>query len=204
MPRPSALLHDARRAILTTVNPSADDVDRMLSQAHGGDREALERLLPLVYDELRRIAAGFLQHERPGHTLQPTALVNEAYLRLLGQRSVDWQNRAQFLGIAAQSMRRVLVDHARARAAAKRGGMQTRVTLDDGHAIAPEGDVDVMALDAALEELAVFDPRLARVVELRFFGGLTNPEVAEALGISVATVDRERVTAVAWLRRRLG
>ncbi len=176
----------------------------MLSQARGGDREALERLLPLVYDELRRIAAGFLRHERPGHTLQPTALVNEAYLRLLGQRSVDWQNRAQFLGIAAQSMRRVLVDHARARAAAKRGGMQTRVTLDDDHAIAPEGDVDVMALDAALEELAVFDPRLAKVVELRFFGGLTNPEVAEALGISVATVDRERVTAVAWLRRRLG
>lgn len=165
---------------------------------------ALESLLPLVYDELRRIAAGFLRHERRDHTLQPTALVNEAYLRLLGQRSVDWQNRAQFLGIAAQAMRRVLVDHARARAAGKRGGPQTRVTLDEVHAVSPGEDVDVLALDEALEELAEFDARLARVVELRFFGGLTNPEVAEALGISVATVDRERATAVAWLRRRLG
>jgi RNA polymerase sigma factor (TIGR02999 family) len=180
------------------------DVDALLSRARGGDRDALERLLPVVYDELRRIAAGYLKHERQGHTLQPTALVNEAYLRLLGQREVDWRNRAQFLGVAAQTMRRILVDHARARAAAKRGGMQTRVTLDEGHAVSAGDDVDVIALDEALGELAELDPRLARVVELRFFGGLTNPEVAETLGISIATVDRERATAVAWLRRRLG
>ncbi len=166
--------------------------------------DELERLLPLIYDELRRIAAGFLKHERPGHTLQPTALVNEAYMRLAGQHAVDWQNRAQLLGLAAKTMRRILVDHARARDAAKRGGPQTRVTLDEWHAVEPERDVEVLALDEALAELEALDPRLPRIIELRYFGGLTNPEVAEVLEISPATVDHERVTAVAWLRRRLG
>ncbi len=159
----------------------------------------LDQMLPLVYDELHRLAAGYLSRERPGHTLQPTALVHEAYLRLIGQRQVDWRNRAQFLGVAAGMMRRILVNHARDRNAAKRDGAREQVSLslvgDDGSA----ADVDLIALEDALERLAAHDARKARVVELRFFGGLTVDEVAEVLDVSRATVEREWTFARAWL-----
>jgi RNA polymerase sigma factor (TIGR02999 family) len=163
-----------------------------------GDKAALDRLLPLVYDELRRIAARHLERERPGHTLQPTALVHEAYFRLIDQRQVDWRNRAQFLGLAAEMMRRILVNHARDRAALKRGGGLTRVSLTEA-LDAPGPDVDLGDLDDALRRLAEHDPRKARLVELRFFGGLTNAEAAEVLAVSVATVERDWSFARAWL-----
>jgi len=154
---------------------------------------------------LRRIAAGYLRRERDGHTLQPTALVNEAYMRLVDQRDVTWQNRAHFLGIAAQVMRRILVDHARARLTAKRGGGVAPITLAGAaHGGAQEtDDVDLLALHDALERLAALDPEQARLVELRYFGGLTIEETAEALGVSPATVKREWALARAWLRREL-
>ncbi len=161
---------------------SAKDVTQLLTQWSGGDQAALERLLPLVYDELRRQARRYLGGERPDHTLQPTALVHEAYVRLIGQRNVKWQNRAQFFGVAAQLMRRILVDHARARAAAKRGGG---------------------ASGLALSGLAALDPVQGRVVELRFFGGLTIDETAEVLHLSPATIKREWSMAKAWLHRAL-
>jgi RNA polymerase sigma factor (TIGR02999 family) len=182
---------------------SSDDVTRLLDEYRGGKRGALEELLPLVYDELRRIASRYLRSERREHTLQPTALVHEAYLRLVGQRDVAWQNRAHFCGVAAQVMRRILVDHARARRADKRGGALARVTLDDALAAIEGRDVDVIALDRALDRLAALDPRLSRVIELRYFGGLTKKEASETLGVSPATVDRETATATAWLRREL-
>jgi RNA polymerase sigma factor (TIGR02999 family) len=178
------------------------EVTRLLVRLRAGDRSALDALLPLVYAELRKVAAGYLRNERAGHTLQPTALVHEAYLHLAGLHSIDWQNRAHFVGVAARLMRRVLVDHARARRAAKREGVLERVTLDEALA-AGEADVDLIALDEALDRLESFDPRLCRVVELRYFGGLTNQEISEALGISTATVDRDRVAATAWLRKEL-
>jgi RNA polymerase sigma factor (TIGR02999 family) len=182
----------------------SDDVTLLLAEYRGGKRDALDRLLPLVYDELRRIASRYLRAERSEHTLQPTALVHEAYLRLVGQHDVAWQNRAHFCGVAAQVMRRILVDHARSRRAAKRGGAAARVTLADALAVVEGRDVSVIALDRALDKLAALDPRLGRVVELRYFGGLTKREAAEALGVSPATVDRETATATAWLRRELG
>jgi RNA polymerase sigma factor (TIGR02999 family) len=178
------------------------DVDSLLARLRDGDRNAVDELLPILYAELRRIAAGYLQRERVGHTLQPTALVHEAYVGLLGQRDVEWQSRAHFLGVAARTMRRILVDHARARHADKRGG-GARVNLDEGLAVANAPDVDLIALDAALRDLEALDPRLVRVVELRYFAGLTTREIAEVMGVSPATVDRERVTATAWLRNRL-
>ena len=159
--------------------------------------------MPLVYEELRRQAARQLRRERADHTLRPTALVHEAYLRLLGQDRAQWQNRAQFYAVAARIMRRVLVDHARQRAAHKRAGSWCRVSLVEGLAALPAMDVDVLALDRALEELARLDPQRARVVELRFFGGLTLDEAAEALGVSPATVTRSWRMARAWLFRRL-
>lgn len=165
----------------------------------GGSREALDEMLPLVYDELHRLAAGYLGRERPDHTLQPTALVHEAYLRLVRQRDVDWRNRAQFLGLAAGIMRRILVNHARDRAAAKRSGDRERVSLSLVEAPTGNPDVDLLALEAALERLAALDPRKARVVELRFFGGLTTEEVAAVLAISRATVERDWSFARAWL-----
>jgi RNA polymerase sigma-70 factor, ECF subfamily len=165
----------------------------------GGDAGAREAMLSLVYDELRRLAASYLRRERSDHTLQPTALVHEAYLRLIDQRQVDWNNRAQFLGLAAVMMRRILVNHARDRAAAKRGGQAERVplTLVAGELGAPE--VDIIAVHDALERLTAFDPRKARIVELKFFGGLTTAEIAAVLHVSPATIEREWTFARAWL-----
>jgi RNA polymerase sigma-70 factor, ECF subfamily len=160
-------------------------------------------LLPVVYDELHRLAQRFLRDERADHTLQPTALVNEAYLRLSSQRSVDWVNRAQFFGVAAQMMRRILVTHAEARNAAKRLGMATRVTLDESLSWSGGRDLDLVALDDALTQLSTIDPRQAQVVEQRFFAGLSIDETAEVLDISPATVKREWTMAKAWLRRAL-
>lgn len=164
----------------------------------GGDRAALDRLLPLVYDELRRIASRYLEQERPDHTLQPTALVHEAYFRLIDQRQVDWRNRAQFLGLAAEMMRRILVNHARDRNAAKRGGGLKKVTLTEA-LNTPGPEVDIEGLDDALRRLAGRDPRKARIVELRFFGGLTTTEAAQVLEISTATAERDWQFARAWL-----
>ncbi len=164
-----------------------------------GDRRALDDMLPLVYDELHRLAARYLGRERPDHTLQPTALVHEAYLRLVRQREVDWRNRAQFLGLAAGIMRRILVNHARDRAAAKRSGDRERVSLSLVEAPSGGRDLDLLALEAALDRLAELDPRKARVVELRFFGGLTMEEIAAVLEISRATVERDWSFARAWL-----
>jgi RNA polymerase sigma factor (TIGR02999 family) len=186
-----------------TVSQPLTDVSGLLRAWSEGDAQARDDLVPLVYRELRQKAAGFLRHEPAGHTLQPTALVNEVYLKLAGQQRVTWQNRAHFLGIAAQLMRRVLVDHARARAAAKRPWRAFQVALDDGIGAVEPRSCDLLALDQALDELTAFDQRLARIIELRYFAGLTEQEVAEVLSISRATVTREWQTARAWLYRRM-
>src|SRR5688572_10357638 len=166
--------------------------------------DPVSELMPLVYDELRRIAARYVSRERPGQTLQATALVNEAFVRLAAERPRDFQNRTHFLAIAALSMRQILVQRARARSAAKRGGAPQRVTLDDASAGAtPPDSVDVLALDEALTRLAQLDPEQARIVELRYFGGLTIEETAEVAGISPATVKRQWSMARAWLKRAL-
>ena len=175
-------------------------VTELLRRWNSGDREAMDRLMPIVYDELRRLAAGYLRGERPGHTLQPTALVHEAYLRLVRQDRVEWQNRAHFFGIAASMMRRVLVDHARRRQAEKRDAGGFRLTLQLGEAFEAARDPELLELDQALGRLEQLDADQARVVELRFFGGLTVEETAVVLGISTATVKREWRTAKAFLR----
>jgi len=159
--------------------------------------------MPLVYDELRRLAASFLRRERRDHTLQPTALVNEAYMRLVDQHAVSWENRAQFFGLAAQMMRRILVNHAQARRAEKRGGGATRVTLDPAHAVSQDRTLEVLAVDEALEKLAGFDPFKARLVELRIFAGLTMEEAATVLEKSKPTLEREWRIARAWLHKEL-
>jgi RNA polymerase sigma factor (TIGR02999 family) len=181
-----------------------EDVTQILQEVSGGNREAPARLMPLVYDELRRLADHYLRRERPDHTLQPTALVHEAYLKLIDQTRVDWQNRAHFFGVAAQLMRRILVDHARRHQASKRGGFQQKLTLDEAVDYSQTRDVDLVKLDDALTALAKFDARQSRVVELRFFGGLTIEETAEAIGISPATVKVDWNMAKAWLRREIG
>jgi RNA polymerase sigma factor (TIGR02999 family) len=184
----------------------ASDVTALLVSWSRGERSAAEQLIPAVYDELHRQAERAMRREGNIHTLQTTALVHEAYLRLVDQRRVEWRNRAHFFGIAAEVMRRVLVDHARARLAAKRGGGATRVSLGDVAGVSlheDHGDADVLALHAALERLAQLDPDQARLVELRYFGGLTIEDTADALGISPATVKREWALARAWLRREL-
>ena len=188
------------------ANDTPPDVTGLLLAWRAGDASAGERLLPAIYDELHRQAARAMRREDDAHTLQPTALVHEAYLRLVDQQRVEWRNRAHFFGVAAQMMRRVLVDHARTRLAAKRGGALHRVTLADVGAGAEHGgkdELDVLALHDALERLAVFDPDQARLVELRYFGGLGIEDTAEALGVSPATVKREWAVARAWLRREL-
>jgi RNA polymerase sigma factor (TIGR02999 family) len=167
------------------------------------DRQSLDSLLPIVYQELRRLAASYLRRERPGQTLQPTALVHEAYMRLMKDRPDRWQNRAHFCAIAAHSMRQILIERARARHAQKRGGAQPRITLDEALVAGAEPSVDLVALDQALERLQALDPEQARLVELRFFGGLTVDETAEAMDISPATVKRHWAVARAWLAREL-
>jgi len=181
----------------------SEDITATLAQLSAGDPRAIERLLPVVYDEMRRLAAGYLKDERQSHTLQPTALAHEAFLRMVVQTDVTWQNRAHFLGVAAQAMRRVLVDHARRRNALRRGGGQTLIGLDDAED-AGKADVGFDDLDRALEELAKKSERQARVVELRYFGGLTIEETAEVLGTSPMTVKRDWTMARAWLFRELG
>lgn len=182
---------------------SPQAVTQLLIRGSQGDRAALDELLPVVYDELRRLAGSYLGRERPGHTLQPTALVHEAYLRLVDQRSVDWRNRAQFFGMAAEMMRRILVNHAQGRHAAKRGGHAPRLSLDEAVGFSEERDLNLVALDEALSDLALLDPRQSRIVELRFFAGLSIEETAEVLEISPATVKREWSAARAWLYREM-
>ena len=167
-------------------------------------RTELDELMPVVYDELRRLAQKYLSRERSDHTLQTTALVHEAYLRLVDQKAVNWQNRAQFFGIAARMMRRILINHANDRQAKKRQGYATRISLDDAVNFFEKAELDITALDEALNELAVLDPQQAQIVELRFFGGLTIEEVSEVLEISPATTKREWDSAKLWLRRQLG
>jgi RNA polymerase sigma factor (TIGR02999 family) len=186
------------------AQPTEPDLTALLQEWSEGDRKALDQLMPLVYEELRKIAASYLREERPSHTLQPTALVNEAYLRLTGQRKVTWQNRAHFFGISAQMMRRILVDHARKRQAAKRDASAWRVSTTEVDGSDADQAPELLALDRALEELEKIDPQQAKVVELRFFAGLSVEETAEAAGISPRTVKREWRTAKAWLRREIG
>lgn len=183
--------------------PAQADVTRLLVQLTKGDRAAVDQLMPLVYDELRRIAAAHLRRERPGHTLQSTALVHEAYLRLIDQRNVEWRNRAHFFGIASRMIRRILVDHARGHHAAKRGAGAPRLSLDEAIGVPGGRDLDLVALDDSLEALAKIDPEQSRLVELRYFGGLTIEETAEVMQISPATVSREWTAARAWLFREL-
>ena len=181
----------------------AGAVSRLLRAWGGGDLQARDDLVPLVYRELRKRAGAYLRRERPDHTLQPTALVHEAYLRLMGQERVTWQNRAHFFGVAAQMMRRILVDHARAHRAAKRPGADLKVVLDDRIGVSEPRDCELLLLDQALDELSGLDPRQGRIVELRYFGGLSEQEVAAVLSLSRATVTREWQTARAWLFRRM-
>lgn len=181
----------------------SQDVTQLLVAWRGGNKEALNSLFPLVYDELRRLAKHYMSRERAGHTLQTTALVNEAYLRLVNQSDVEWQNRAHFFGIAAQVMRHLLVDHARAQQYAKRGGGAQRVTLDETAAINSEDQTTLLALDEALSRLGALDERKMRIVELRYFGGLSVEETAEVLGVSAITIKREWLKAKAWLYREL-
>jgi RNA polymerase sigma factor (TIGR02999 family) len=185
------------------MNPEASNVTQLLLNWRAGDENALDRLMPLVYEELRRMANRYLRGERQNHTLQTAALVNEAYLRLIDHNGIDWQNRAHFFGVAAHAMRRVLVDHARSRNYAKRGGAMRHVSLDEAATLVEERAAEMIALDDALVELAKIDPRKCRVVEMRYFGGLSVEETAEALGISEITVMRDWKTARAWLLREL-
>jgi RNA polymerase sigma factor (TIGR02999 family) len=185
------------------MDKSPAGVASLVDSARQGDEHALATLVPLVYDELRSLAASYLRRERPGHTLQATALVHDVYLRLLQDSHLSWQNRAHFFGIAARSMRQILIERARARGTAKRGGDQVRVTFDAGLIAAAPQAVDLEALDDALTRLAALDADLARVVEVRFFGGLSIEETAEALSVSPATIKRRWALAKAWLAREL-
>ena len=179
------------------------DVTQLLVIWRGGNKEALDNLLPLLHDELRRLARHYLSRKRVGHTLQTNSLVNEAYLRLVNQSQVEWQSRAHFFAIAAQIMRHLLVDHARSQQYAKRGGGAQRVTLDETAAINAEDQTTLLALDEALSRLGALDERKLRIVELRYFGGLSAEETAEVLGVSAITIKREWLKAKAWLYREL-
>jgi RNA polymerase sigma factor (TIGR02999 family) len=182
---------------------SSKRIDTLLAEWGKGNHEARDALMPVVYDELRRLARRHLWNERPDHTLQSAALVNEAYLRLAGQKAPQWRNRAHFFGVAAQLMRHILVDHARNRQAAKRGGGATLLALDAEVSVAEKPAIDLVTLDDALGKLAELDAQQARVIEMRFFGGLSIEETAVVLDVSSATVKREWVTAREWLRREL-
>jgi RNA polymerase sigma-70 factor, ECF subfamily len=177
----------------------AHDITLLLSELSRGDPQAASKLIPVVYQELRRLAAGYMRRERPDHTLQPTALVHEAYVKLLAQRSVDWQGRAHFFGVAAQLMRRILIDHARGHLRQKRGGLQQKISLDEALVFSAQQSAEILAVDESLKRLAKLDPRQARIVELRFFGGLNIEETAEVLKVSAKTVQRDWSVARAWL-----
>jgi len=183
--------------------PSQHDVTQRLLAWSDGDREALDQLIPLVYDHLRQLARRYMRRERAGHTLQTTALVNEVYLRLIDQRQVHWQNRAHFFAIAAQLMRRIVVDHARTQHRAKRGGGAERLSLDEAALMSPAQSAEMLALDEALQSLAKIDNRKAQVIEMRYFGGLSVEEAAAVLGVSENTVIRDWALAKAWLRREM-
>jgi RNA polymerase sigma factor (TIGR02999 family) len=187
-----------RRGFMSS--PSSQEVTRLLVAWSNGDRAALDQLMPVVYAELHRMAHRHLGNERPGHTLQTSAIVNEAYLRLVGQKPLQWQNRAHFFGVAAQLMRHILVDHARARHNARRGGGAIRLALEEAAEVSTERSAELVALDDALTALAAFDERKSRMVELRFFGGLSIEETAEVLKVSPGTVMREWTLAKAWLQ----
>ena len=197
-----ALVKDGR-ILAARMEPSRSEVTRLLKDWSDGRQDVLDRLLPQIYAELRRLASGYLRRERPDHTLQATALVHEAFIKLVDQRAVRWQNRAHFFGIAAQAMRRILVDHARAHTAEKRGSGERAVSLDEAAAVIGAPSVDLLALDEALARLAAIDPQQSRVVELRYFGGLTIEETAEVMNVSPATVGREWTLAKAWLYAEL-
>ncbi|MEM6793064.1 MAG: sigma-70 family RNA polymerase sigma factor [Acidobacteriota bacterium] len=185
------------------MKPNANEMTKLLEDWNAGDSSALEHLMEAAFSELHHLAQAYFRREPSGHTLQPTALVNELYLRLLGQERISWQNRAQFLGVAGQLMRRILVDHFRHRRASKRGGDLDRVTLTEAKILGGSVDFDVLAIDEALTELQELDVQEAKIVELRFFAGLTIEEIAAALGISPATVKRDWASAKAWLWQRL-
>ena len=186
------------------MNESSIDVTMLLKELSSGNQDVLAELIPLVYDELRRLAAYHLRRERGNHTLQATALVHEAYLRLVDQRHVDWKNRSHFFGVAAHLMRRILLMHARRVHAAKRGGSAQRISLDEGVVFTREHSPELVVLEELLTRLAALDPQQARIVELRFFGGLSVEETADLLGISSATVKRDWAMAKAWLAREMG
>jgi RNA polymerase sigma factor (TIGR02999 family) len=185
------------------MSADSEIVTQLLQDWSKGDQQALEELLPLIYDELRRLAHNFLYSERPGHTLQTTALAHEAYLKLIDQNSVHWQNRAHFFAIAAQAMRRILIDSARRHAAQKRGGAGEKVSLAEAANISTESNTDLLALDEALNRLAAMDEDQSRIIELRYFGGLTIEETAEVMKSSPATVKRDWQMARAWLHQEL-
>lgn len=186
------------------MTPSSQSITQLLIEWRDGDQTALNRLIPLVHQELRRLAHHYLKQERPEHTLQTTALVNEAYLKLVDHKDMHWQNRAHFFAVAAQAMRRILVDHARSRDAIKRGRGVAVITLDEAAAIADTQAADLLALNDALDQLALLDARKSRIVELRYFGGMTVEEAAEVLGLSPTTVNREWQSAKTWLLRTMG
>lgn len=179
------------------------EVTLLLAKWAGGNQQALEELTPLVYRELRRLAANYLRKERQGHTLQPTALVHEAYLRLVDQSNPKWQNRSHFYGVAARLMRQILVDHARQRQAGKRAGSRVRVTLDHALSFQPERNGDLLALDSSLNALEKLDPRKCKAIELRYFGGLSLEEIARTLDVSAVTVRRDLRLAQAWLHNEM-
>ena len=186
------------------MNPDPSDVTRLLKNASAGDDEAMEAVLPLIYDELHALADRYLRRERAGHTLQPTALVHEAYLKLVDQKQAQWESKNQFLAVAAISMRRILVNHAKHRRRLKRGGDRQRKNLSDSILIGEEPDIDLVALDEAMEKLATIDERKVRIVEQRYFVGLTVEQVAEVMDISPATVKRDWEFAKTWLLREIG
>ena len=179
------------------------EITRLLIDWSSGDKKAMDLLIPLVYDEMRRLAQSYLRDERSAATLQPTALVHEAYLRLVAQNLPDWQSRSHFFGVAAHLMRQILVDHARKHKSEKRGGDARTAPFEEALSFAPERSDDVLALDDALNALAAVDPRKCQIIELRFFGGFSVEETAQALGVSVATIGREQRLAEAWLHRQL-
>ncbi len=185
------------------MTATSRSVTQLLQEWQAGDRQALDRLIPVVYEELSRQASHYLRHERPGHTLQTTALVHEAYLRLVDAQDVQWQGRAHFFAVAANLMRRILVEHARKKGADKRGGSAIRLALDEAMLVAGAPDVDLLAVDEALEKMEAFDPQQAQIVELRFFSGLSVEETACVLGVSPRTVKRDWSVARAWLRREI-